>query len=394
MQLSRVQSTALMFSLVAIAIGQSLVFAILPPLGREVGLAEIQITSIIAFSAFVFGVVSPYWGRYSDRVGRKRVILIGLSGYTVGTIAFASLFQAALLGILSGMTLYILVLVFRCAQSVIMSASGPAATAYAADHTSPDQRTKAMGKLGAAHSTGTILGPAVSGILATLGLLAPLFFAGILTGLAALYIAFKLPATPKDDLVQRKTQTNMKYTDPRVVRYLAAAIGLFTGFSGVQQTLGFSIQDKMVLSGIETAQMTGAALMVSAIFSFAAQMLLVQRLNWSPETFIRLGLASLLTSTLFIGNFENYFILNIGMAFMGTGLGLAMPSISAAASLAVTADEQGAIAGLVSSSPAIGFITGPVIAGLLYQINPSYPSVFSAVIFLILLITLLSTGRR
>ena len=231
-----------------------------------------------------------------------------------------------------------------------MSASGPAATAYAADHTSPDQRTKAMGKLGAAHSTGTILGPAVSGILATLGLLAPLFFAGILTGLAALYIAFKLPATPKDDLVQRKTQTNMKYTDPRVVRYLAAAIGLFTGFSGVQQTLGFSIQDKMVLSGIETAQMTGAALMVSAIFSFAAQMLLVQRLNWSPETFIRLGLASLLTSTLFIGNFENYFILNIGMAFMGTGLGLAMPSISAAASLAVTADEQGAIAGLVSSS--------------------------------------------
>ncbi len=123
MELSRVQSTALMFSLVAIAIRQSLVFAILPPLGREVGLAEIQITSIIAFSAFVFGVVSPYWGRYSDRVGRKRVILIGLSGYTVGTIAFASLFQAALLGILSGMTLYILVLVFRCAQSVIMSAS-------------------------------------------------------------------------------------------------------------------------------------------------------------------------------------------------------------------------------------------------------------------------------
>ncbi len=378
----------------ATAIGQSLVFAILPPLGREVGLAEVQITSIIAFSAFIFGIASPYWGRYSDRVGRKRVILIGLSGYTVGTIIFASLFQAALMGMLSGFTLYFLVMFFRCGQSMIMSASGPAATAYAADHTSPDQRTKTMAKLGAAHSTGTILGPAVSGLLATLGLLAPLFFAGILTGVAAIYTAIKLPATNKDELTAHKPQARLKYTDPRVVRYLAAAIGLFTGFSAIQQTLGFSIQDKMNLSGIETAQMTGAALMVSAIFSFTAQMLLVQRLNWTPETFIRLGLGSLFISALFVGNFDNYTILNIGMAFMGMGLGLTMPSISAAASLAVTADEQGAIAGLVSSSPAIGFIVGPVVGGFLYQVEPVYASIFSGVIFTILFLALVITGRR
>lgn len=394
MQLTRQQLSTLAFSLVAIAIGQSLVFAILPPLGREVGLSELQITSIIASSALIFGIVSPRWGRYSDRVGRKPVILIGLGGYTLGTLVFASLFQAALMGLVSGMTLYLLALLLRGAQATIMSATGPAATAYAADHTSPDQRTRAMAKLGAAHSTGTILGPAVSGALATLGLLAPLFFAGLLTAAAATLTFLRLPRSGGGDSVKHKSQARLRYSDPRVARYLVAAIGLFTGFSGIQQTLGFSIQDRLALDGIETAQMTGAALMVSAIFAFLAQMLLVQRLNLKPEQFVQMGLVSLCLAAFFVGNFEAFPMLAVGMAFMGMGLGTAMPSISAAASLAVSADEQGAVAGLVASSPAIGFVGGPLIAGGLYQFYPPAASIFSGCVFAVLLLVMFITGRR
>jgi MFS family permease len=394
MKLSRQQLSTLAFCLVAVAIGQSLVFAILPPLGREVGLSELQITSIIASSALVFGVISPRWGRYSDRVGRKPVILIGLAGYTLGTLLFASLFQFALMGMISGLALYALALFLRGAQATIMSATGPAATAYAADHTSPDKRTRAMAKLGAAHSTGTILGPAVSGALATLGLLAPLFFAGLLTAVAALVTFYMLPRTAAADLVHREKRARLRYADPRIVRYLVAAIGLFVGFSGIQQTLGFSIQDKLDLNGIETAQMAGAALMVSAVFSFLAQMLLVQRLNLKPEQFVHMGLTCLLLAAWFVGTFETFPYLAIGMAFMGMGLGTAMPSISAAASLAVTAEEQGAVAGLVASSPAIGFVGGPLIAGALYQLNPAFSSIFSGIVFALLLGTMLFTGRR
>jgi MFS family permease len=61
----------------------------------------------------------------------------------------------------------------RCSQSVIMSGTSPATAAYAADHSSPEQRTKTMAHLGTANSMGMILGPAISGALATLGLLAP-----------------------------------------------------------------------------------------------------------------------------------------------------------------------------------------------------------------------------
>lgn len=366
MELGRSQRAILMASALSVAIGQSLVFAILAPLGREVALSEVQITSIIAVSALVFGIISPKWGRYSDRVGRKPVILIGLLGYSVGTVLFASVFQAGLMGLVSGMTLYLLAMVFRCAQSSIMSATGPAATAYAADLTTPDQRIGAMAQMGAAHSMGTILGPAVSGALATFGLLAPLYFAGLLTAAAGLVTAFKLPKIPAAALTHRGPIKKLRYTDPRVARYLVAAIGLFTGFSGIQQTLGFSIQDKMGLTGIETAQMTGGALMISAIFAFLAQLLIVQ----------------------------HFWVLGVGMAFMGTGLGVSMPSISAAASIAVNPEEQGAVAGLVASSPAIGFVAGPVIAGILYQLQAVYASYFSGAVFILLLVILFFSRER
>jgi MFS family permease len=393
--LNRQQSAVLLFSLLTVAIGQSLVFAILPPLGREVNLSEVQITSIVAVSALVFGVASPFWGRYSDRVGRKPVILIGLLGYSVGTLVFASVFQAALVGLFSStVVFYILVLVSRCGQSVIMSATGPACAAYAADHSAPEHRTKAMARLGAANSMGTILGPAVSGALATLGLLAPLFFAGLLTAVAAVITVIKLPPTPPDELTARSARKRLRYTDPRVVRFLVAAVGLFTGFSAIQQTLGFSVQDRLLLSGVETAQMTGAALMVSAVFAFMAQWLIVQKLNLEPEQFVLMGLLSLLSATFFVGGFETFGGLSIGMAFMGTGLGLSMPSISAGASLAVSPEEQGAVAGLVSSCPAIGFVVGPVAGGWLYQQNETWASMFSAAVFVLLLLVMLITHKR
>lgn len=392
MALGRSQRAILMASALSIAIGQSLVFAILAPLGREVHMSELQITSIIAVSALVFGVISPRWGRYSDRAGRKPVILVGLLGYSLGTILFASVFQAGLMGLVSGTALYLLALVFRCAQSSIMSATGPAATAYAADLTTPDQRIGAMAQMGAAHSMGTILGPAVSGALATFGLLAPLFFAGLLTAAAGIVTALKLPRIPVAALSGHHPSRRMRYRDPRVMRYLLAAIGLFTGFSGIQQTLGFSIQDKMHLSGIETAQMTGAALMISAVFAFLAQLLLVQRLKLKPDQFVFMGIIALFVAAIFVGSYEQFWVLGIGMAFMGTGLGVTMPSISAACSLAVSPEEQGAVAGLVSSSPAIGFVTGPVIAGFLYQYNPAYASMFSGSVFILLFIIMLVTG--
>ncbi|HBM83489.1 MAG TPA: MFS transporter, partial [Halieaceae bacterium] len=156
-------------------------------------LGELQITSIIAISALVFALASPHWGRLSDRVGRKPIIITGLLGYTVGTLVFTSVFSIGLAGVLSGTLLYAAALLARCGQSVVMSATNPSTTAYAADNSAAEHRTRTMARLGTANSMGTILGPAVSGALATFGLLAPLYFAATLAASAALLVWRQLP---------------------------------------------------------------------------------------------------------------------------------------------------------------------------------------------------------
>lgn len=388
-KLDKRQLGALIAGLMATAMGQSLVFAILAPLGREVRLGELQITSIIAISALVFSVASPRWGRLSDRRGRKPIIITGLLGYTVGTLLFTSVFYAGLAGLLSGGVLYAILLGVRCGQAAVMSATSPATAAYAADHTTPDQRIRAMARLGTANSMGTILGPAVSGALATLGLLAPLYFAAGLAAAAALFIWRQLPRTPPRDLTRRHPSTHLRYTDPRIVTYLATSVGLFVGYSGIQQTLGFQLQDKLELDGIETAQMTGAALMVSAAFTFLVQMTVMQRLNLRPIQFMRLGLVALLAGSVIICGFSSFALLAPGMACLGAGLGLSTPAIYSGASLAVTPDEQGGAAGLVSACPAIGFVIGPLFAGALYQIDGLLAPLFSAAVFALVLALLM-----
>ncbi|GAB5451400.1 MAG: MFS transporter [Halioglobus sp.] len=390
--LSRRQLTVLILSLMATGIGQSLVFAILAPLGREVELSEPQITSIIAVSALIFGLASPYWGRYSDKVGRKPVIITGLLGYAVGTLFFTSSFYAGMAGFLSGTAFYLTIMATRVCQALVMSATGPATAAYAADNSSRETRTKTMARLGTANSMGTIIGPAVSGALATLGLLAPLYFAAALALLAALFVWRQLPSTPVENLRERKTLARLRFRDPRLFMYLFTAVGLFIGFSGIQQTLGFQLQDKMSLTGIETAQLTGAALMVSATFTLLIQLTVMQRTQLPPAQLIRIGMLALLVGACVISFFETFTVLAVGMAFLGTGMALCMPAISAGASLAVNPEEQGAAAGLVSSCPAIGFSVGPVAAGYLYQFDGSWASLFSACVFFLVLLTVVWKG--
>ena len=90
----------LLLASAAMGFAQTVLFAILAPLGREVGLVEVQIGAIISSSSLTLFLVSPFWGRASDSWGRRKVLLIGLFGYSFGTVMFASVFQAALLGFL------------------------------------------------------------------------------------------------------------------------------------------------------------------------------------------------------------------------------------------------------------------------------------------------------
>lgn len=388
MTLNKRQMFLLILALGSTSMGQSLVFAILQPLGREVSLSELQITSIVSCSALLFSLMSPVWGRISDRRGRKAIIITGLLGYTLGTLLFGGAFYAGLSGILSGVALYLTLMITRCTQGAIMGGVGPAAGAYVADHSAPEKRLRAMATLGTAYALGTILGPAVSGVLAVFGLLAPLYFAAGITTFAALLILLLLPKSNNIQASKNKRRARLRMTDARLLPYLLTSIGTFVGYAGIVQTLGFQLQDSLQLNGIQTAQTAGFALMIAALGTFFSQTVLLQKMSWSALSFIRVGLIALLVGALSVAVFSQFWHLAIGMAFLGLGLGLITPSVSAAVSLAVHADEQGAAAGLVSACPGYGFVIGPLTAGFLYQYNPAFSALFCALVFIALLLML------
>ncbi|MBT6265350.1 MAG: MFS transporter, partial [Halieaceae bacterium] len=99
------------------------------------------------------------------------------------------------------------------------------------------------------------------------------------------------------------------------------------------------------------------------------------------------GVALLLLGALVIAIPGSFVLVLVGMASLGAGLGLAVPAIAASASLAVSHEEQGAAAGLVTACPAAGFVTGPLICGFLYEIDPTFSALGAAAILVMVVIT-------
>lgn len=368
-------------AVMAHGMGQTIVFAVLAPLAREVGLAEIEVGLIIAASSIVFAFASPRWGRASERLGRKRTMLIGLLGYTAGTTLFACAFLAGMEGWLVGGSVLAACILARMVQSTVMAATSPAATAYMADITSLEQRTAGMGRLGAAHNLGTIAGPAIGGALAVASLLAPLFVAAGITLVTAWLVWRWLPeATPTAPPPGSHRPAGPGYFDRRVFPFLVVGVSLYIGFSVIQQTLGFFIQDRLQVDGRETARLTGMAMMIGAVASLLAQGLAVRR-GWSPGRLMGAGLPSMLAGSAILLFAEGPWLVALSMVCVGVGAGLAGPGYMAAASRAVDAHEQGAVAGLVSAAPALGYIVGPLAGTALYQADPHWPYLFVAISF-------------
>ncbi len=378
----------LLTCLVAVGMGQTILFSVLAPLGREAGLTELQVGAIVSASSITVFLTVPLWGRASDRWGRKRVMLIGMFGYTLGTALFAGVFHLALVGLIIGLPAFLALVLSRVMHASVMSATMPASSAYMADITTAEQRTKGMGAVGAANNIGAILGPAVGGGLAVFSLLTPLWFAAVVIFLTAVVTTFTLPEVPKRNFEGRKSP-RLSYFDKRIVSFVIVGVFMFMGFAIVQNTMAFRMQDALGLTGIETARTFGLGMILTAVFSLFAQGILVQMLELKPFALLRLAMPLLIAAFYVMAAFETETMLLGSMALLGLGMGLAGPGFMAGASLAVSSEEQGAVAGIAGSCPPMGFTIGPLVGTMLYSVNPAYPFVFALVIFCCLLVFVL-----
>ncbi len=381
----------LLASLVSVGMGFTVLFPVLAPLGREMGLSEVQITSIIAASALTVFLASPIWGRLSDRWGRKRVILVGLFGFAAGTVLFNSVLYAGLAGTLHGGKLFGALVLARMLHATVMAASMPAANAFMADITTAATRTRGMGAAGAANNVGSILGPAVSG-LAIISLLTPLWVMAAVAFMNGLFVWRFLPEPPRH-LTPLKPK-RMKYSDRRILPFVIVGVSMFTGMALVQQTIGFRFQDILALSAVDTARSVGIAMMFSAGCSLLAQWLIVQKLTLRPFTLLRVAIPLLILAFSIMTVATSQTVLTIAMMILGFGMGLAGPGFMAGASLAVSPEEQGAVAGVAGSCGPLGFTIGPLLGGVLYQYAPALPYAAAAAIYVVLFVSMGWLGKQ
>lgn len=363
--------------------GQTIVFSVLPPLARELALKDYQVLFVFMISAIGWVSMGPRWGRVSDEVGRKPLILLGLGGFAISMILFGASIQLGVVGALSGLPLYIMMVLTRSIYGIIGSAGPPAAQAYIADRTAVADRTRGMAGFSAAFGLGAMIGPAFGAGATFFGKTAPFFGIAIVAVLMSLAVFAFLPENAPPQ--KRAVKAPLKRTDKRLRAFalFALCFGIINAIP--IQTIGFYFIDQLGYSPEDAPLFVSIGLTAGATASLFSQAVLVRQLRLSPSVLMRIAPAILIIGHSMIFAFPHLWSVVLGMTFAGLGAGLAVPGYNAAASLAVDPDEQGAAIGVVNSSGAAGFIISPALAGLLYAISPGVPYMATASLSVVLL---------
>jgi len=375
-------------SLIAAA-GNMALQSVLPAIGREFRLSDTLVAGAFAISALMWTIASPFWARLSDRVGRKRVILIGLAGFVISMTGFGLAATSGLERWLGAGLAFTLMAVARTIYGVFGSAAPIASQAYVADRTTPEQRTQAMSLLASAQGLGTVIGPALAPffVLPLVGLAGPMY-AFALFGAVVLFIVWR--KLPSGEVVRIPSPSGHRgetgkglWKDPRVRDYLLYGL-LVTGAQAVNiSVLGFHIIDEMGATGIaarEAQPFIGIAMLAGAAATLMAQWGLIPLLKLQPRDLMRWGAGLALVGNLMSIAAPGYYGVVVGYAVVSMGLGFARPGFTAGSSLSVKSHEQGAVAGLMMSLAGLSFLGPPVIGVALYELAEPGPFIANAVL--------------
>jgi MFS family permease len=385
---------ALLFvCLTCVGMGQAMLFAILPPAAREIGISPFQVSTIFATSATIWVFISPIWGRRSDVLGRRPVILIGLLGYALSMALLAWMIQLGRSRLLPVLVVYPLMVASRSVFALLGSGTGPASQAYVADRTSRADRTAGVALVNAAMGLGQTVGPAIGAGLAFLGVLAPIYFCAVLAVLSGAMIWFFLPEHAPPLAKGATPPKRMSFRDPRIAPFLVVSASLQAVRATTVITFAFFIQDTLQLSAKATVQYSGIAFVALAVAGLLAQLVLVQRFRLSARVMIQAGVPLIVLAFVLLVVGASFAAYTAGMSCLGMGLGLVRPGSSAAASLSVEPNEQGSVAGVISGIAVVGNVFGPLLGTKLYEIVPSGPYVLNAALMSLVLIFVLVNSR-
>ena len=407
----KVQASALavLFSLVFInLVGFGLVVPLLPFFAQSLKAEAWQIT--LMFSAYSLGqfFAEPFWGRLSDRIGRKPVLLMTLVANALGYLMLAfvpNIWLAIAVRLFTGL-----------GAGNISTVQG-----YVADVTPPEQRAGRMGLIGAAFGLGFIVGPGLGGLLTQpqmghIGYQLPIFLASALAALAAVGVIVFLresrakadPAAPRPAFLSGLKAAR---DNDVVSRVLVVTLIYMAGFSAMESVFGLWAEQRyqwgarevglsfMIVGVVSTlnqgflagrfARRFGESRVLATGMLLFGTSLVLQVLApavWFPAVRLEIGA---LTIPVVQG-----WIIPIVMAVGACGMSLAMPNISAMISRASPPDRQGAMLGLNMASSSIARIFGPMIAGALFSgLGHDWPFLIGALLTIPAAVMAINAGR-
>ena len=382
-------SSWLKFGLFTVGLGQSFVFVIVPPLARELGLSEVQTSSIFAFSAIGWALTSATWGRASDRYGRRNIAILGLLGYSASLIAMITPLFLVEKDLLDLVYLFPLLVFGRMLNGLLGSATRPASFAYVADISSEDKRTVKFARLESSFLIGTVAGPLIGGFLILISKETPFYIFSFLGVIASLGIYKNLENMTPLKLNKRNLSKKVSWTSNTVWPFLFVASISSLCLASLIQTIGFYLFD--TFPNIDdlpvVISMTFALLSISTIVS---QYIFTDAFPLSNNKLLIYGVILLSFSYTVMALYPKISIYYLSIIVNGLGGGMLRPAISSSLSLAQSPEYQGSVAGYLGSVYPIGHILTPVVAMPIYAYNPAYLYYFSSILCLICFIFIIT----
>jgi DHA1 family multidrug resistance protein-like MFS transporter len=351
-----------------VMIGFGIIIPVLPFFAEQVGATPTELGLLMAVYSLMQFLFAPMWGSLSDRIGRKPVILIGIAGLSLSFFLFAvstklwMLFAARILG------------------GFLSSANMPTTMAYVADVTTPENRGKGMGIIGAAIGLGFIFGPALGGIFSKSSLSMPFFVAGIFSAITFFFVLFflkeSLPPEKRTAPAAGKESRWKAFSGPVAVLYILQFFVSFS-LSGLEATFAYFAFKR---AGIDTTQL-GYIFMIMGLAGAFVQGGLVGKLTkkFGEGAVIQMGLFISAIGFGLILLTNSFTTAAIFLTIFGIGNGVIRPSVSALITKK-TEVGQGSATGLLSSFDSLGRIAGPPVGGVLYSLQMGMPYISGMII--------------
>ena len=361
-------------------IGFGIIIPLLPFYAEYFHASPAVVGLLMATYSFTQFIAAPVWGRLSDRVGRRPVLLISLAG---AVVAYGAL----------GLAHNVWALFAARAAGGLMAGNISAAFAYVADVTSRDNRAKGMGVIGAAFGLGFIAGPAIGGILAGsdpvhADFRTPAFTAAALSAIALVAAFFvlkeSLPEASRRALAEMPAQVRMDLFRAALKRPNVGFLILLTFlatfvFAGLESTFAMWSRRQFGWGPQQNGYLFACIGLLSAVIQGG----LIGRLSrrFGEGRLIVQGAAALSIGVLLIPFSGSLPVLAVAMAIATYGFSVISPSLNSLISLRVGDGEVGGVMGVTRSAATMARFIGPAWAGLLFgALGRDWPYYFGAAV--------------